>query len=215
MKKVYVEWGNFTYKLGYKRKVRKGICQYIGLSISNEPKNFFKVINENKKDRPDGVIVMPDNPIQNTKYVYDISIVSTLTVKFDGRLDTKGVVGYPARHMAEEKHKHYDGICASFPSDEKLKFVPIIMETSGLIHGESFKFLEKLAEVGEKRRKISKKVLLNYFMKLLNTCMMKNLSSNVYENSLNQYTHAAYSTVLRETELAQVDEVVRSIDYVC
>jgi len=138
----------------------------------------------------------------------DISITSS----FQGS-SLKGATGAlippPSRKVAKKtavqaaaayrmKMNKYKNIFSKFqnddtPSHEKFSVIPIIFETSGLMHDESRKFISKVAEQAELKENISSMYLEKYYLRRLSVCLQKGIAKCITSRLYRLLGSADYS----------------------
>jgi hypothetical protein len=142
-----------------------------------EPGNLF--IDADNNTRPDLKVAFPKNMVTTT-YALDLTIVSP----FEGTGKGELKVTNPQRpddcdarsiKAAADKTRKYKVPC----QQRNMVFVPFVMYTTGKLHVEGYKFLEKLAAYAEERRKVPKDILMRYYLKVLSVCLVKRIGYTI------------------------------------
>ena len=136
--------------------------QHCGFWIKRD---CFLAADPNDRHIPDLTVM---NPIDSAfpQVLLDVSITSPLTGALHGQLDNTltraaaGDQGRMARRRFQEKVNKYRARVLA----NRFGFVPIIFESSGLIHAQSLQFLEASMKKSAESRKISYRNMYAYLI---------------------------------------------------
>lgn len=181
------------------------LVNYSGLDNKFEPVRQLTTAEDSSEKRPDGMFTFYVSAIRSVTVAYDITLVSSLKVNNEGMVSSKGSVGKAANDAYQEKMRKYGALCEA----RGIRFVPIVMETSGYIHEKSKKLINKLASIGSNTRKIGQTVLYKYFLKLLNSCMMRYMADNIVRLSRQSRSNALPLSI---EEMNEVNETIANHD---
>lgn len=142
------------------------ILKYCGKATRREERGAFALADGSRNRlRPDISILNPTGTI-HAKLLLDIGITSPFQGVTSGQLKHISVVdanqpGMAANSYFASKQRKYETLA----NDNNYSFLPLIMETSGLMHPEFKLFLERLASTASDVKRIKKSILYNYFLK--------------------------------------------------
>lgn len=205
--------------------------RYAGYRSTVEPTHSFSLFSNDTNERPD-ILVQSFTSCQEKTYL-DVSLTSPISSDINGKLilrshSTPASLSNKAHAATERfksKQKKYkkfidgayqqDVTAGNFNSTYKA--IPIIFQTTGLIHSEAQSYISDLAELASKNTSIPKENMKTYFLKRLNVCLVTSIAdamlskfhkiattsaSDAYaENALNSNFNAAL-TVARDEDFS-------------
>ncbi len=185
-----------------------------------EPTFLLHQPNVTKQIRPDLEVAFPIQMVRKT-FAADIQICCP----FAGSSAGKPIVAYkylendpdnlppPAfedkiiNSRVKEKRKKYETIC----KQRSITFVPFLMYSTGKIHKDAISFLGKLADHSHEVRRIPKKTLVNYYVKLLNCALIKEVSRTIYIKSLDNASTERRANINRRHAIRVGNELTNDI----
>ena len=139
------------------------ILHYCGLWTKIEEKNVFASCSDSNL-RPDIVVHNAPSTLKSN-LLLDISITTPCL----------GSKGNAASSVSQGKVKKYNALALQ----SGYNFTPVIFQSTGLLCSDSFAYIKSLASLASRIRKISKVVLLNYFLKRLSIALQKGISDSI------------------------------------
>ena len=189
-------------RAGQRTQVHTGICietdsllRYAGLWSTRELKAFRR-FNPNNNNRPDVTISnvggLQHVPPEVTEIHIDVAITSTLTgsescqIRGEANSFNAKMKGRQADERYKDKMRHYNKILR----DARLanpaavtgvlpKIVPLIFESTGLIHPLSLKFLKDVSNLADRSVKIGPEKMYRHFLKRLSFSFQRGIASAI------------------------------------
>ena len=187
-------------KYGYRKDTHDSVVlelqyalQHCGFWIKREERDCFLAADPNDRHIPDLTVM---NPIDSAfpQVLLDVSITSPLTGALHGQLDNNALTraaagdqGRMARRRYQEKVNKYRARVLA----NGFGFVPIIFESTGLIHAQSLQFLEASMKKAAEIRKISCKNIYAYLIKRLSVTLQKAIAQNVNKRLIRLLGHSS------------------------
>ena len=94
--------------------------------------------------------------------------------------------GKSADSMYAAKLRKYQHVAQA----NRFSFLPIIFESTGLVHADTKQFLMKLATGASELKRIPKDVLYSFFMKRLSVCVQVNIASCIQKRVASIASHS-------------------------
>ena len=152
-------------------------CKHAMTYAMEEPANMF--IDADNRTRPDLKVAFSKNMVTTT-FALDLTIVSPFEGTGKGDLkvsnpDHPHLCDVRAVKAAADKTRKYKLPC----QQRHIEFVPFVMYTTGKLHDEGYKFLERMAAYAEERRKVPKAILMRYYLKILSVCLIRRIGYTI------------------------------------
>lgn len=169
------------------------IIKYSGKSTKREEANLFLDIDPDNPDdnkRPDITVLNPGGTTYG-KLLIDVSITCPLPGAQSGKQipisqETALKVGKQAGIIYSNKVQKYKALC----DKGNYLLLPFIFESTGLIHPEGKKYLQRLALGSSESSRINKDILYNFFLKKLSVTLQNSLANCMLRriHSLNSHS---------------------------
>jgi len=185
----------------------EGLLKYSGFHVQHEERHLFSTLDANNQCRPD---ITVNNPAQlnygtdrkpATKVIIDVSFTCVLDGVKDGKIKSapsreKALkIGSKIKKRHQDKYKHYRDLIKKLPAQVNpptIWIVPFVFHTTGLLHWDSMKLLEKMVDAAEDSQKIPGMNLITYFKRRLSCCMARNLASVINRRSHSVMSHCDF-----------------------
>jgi hypothetical protein len=168
------------------------LCRFAGMATELEEHGAFRADLPENNNRPD-ITIRNTNGLQTSfeKIYIDVAITCPLEGSSKCVIIHPGVrkatmKGFRAKERYRTKITHYKNIldqaAEQNPEDNlgsRPGVQPFVFETTGFIHPESLKFLQKIADLASETQKIPQESMLKFFKKRLSFCLQRALASAI------------------------------------
>ena len=178
-------------KHGYRHKTHDfigyeilNILKYSGIWCRREELNCLQTINDPDSQRRPDISVYGAPKHFDKKLIMDICITnpipgSTKCQPSNLTIDEAANIGRAAQKSYNSKYSSY----LNAIEQNNLDFLPVIFETSGLLHSESKNFFLSVAKFAESEKKIHYSILNAFFLKNLSIALQKYQASAILGHS--------------------------------
>ena len=143
-----------------------------------------------RKFRPDISIINPVGSV-HTRLLLDVGVTGALT----------GTPGSAAISYHNAKNRKY----LQMSTSRGFGFLPIIFESSGMLHAEAKSFLKRVAKRASELKRISEDILFEYFLKRLSLTLQRGIAEAITQRTAKVNSH---STV--ESDVGYYVDVITS-----
>lgn len=200
-------------KHGYRHQTHDGlvtelhqILNYLGIRNKVEETRCFQLAHPESNKRPD-ISLLP-GPFTNAKIVTDIQVTCPISGAGEGlqrqeaRAPSVNLAlqqGRMAAKAAQHKTTQYQDICRA----NGLGFVPLIFESTGLMHESVKDLLNRACAYASDVKKIGKDILYRYVVTLLSVRLQKSLAQALVQRTFrlastaigSQHYHLSYQVI--------------------
>jgi hypothetical protein len=168
------------------------ICRYSGLWSTREEYGAFRADLPNDNHRPDITIRNTDGLRTRADKIYiDVAVTCPLKGSQSCDIVAPGLAkannkGRRAKQTYSDKLKHYNNIldeaAKNNPEDAlavRPGIQPFVFESTGLLHSESIKFLEQVADLASQTQKIGQENMVKFFKRRLSFCLQRAIGTAI------------------------------------